>query len=73
MNYEPGTIDCHVFIECKEKIEKMILRLYRLENTEHICDQLQSVHQQIERMHELKKLKLKKDMLNEALNKSEII
>ena len=57
MQYEPGTIDCHVFIECKDQIEKMLLRLNKLDNTEHICDQLQSFHQQIERMHELKKHK----------------
>ena len=50
----------------------MILKLYKLENKEHICDQLQSVYQKIERMHELKKLNLKKDILNKALNKSEI-
>ena len=72
MQYEPGTIDCHVFIECKEQIEKMLLRLYKLDNTEHICDQLQSVHQQIEGMHELKKVKRKKGSPNQALKKSEI-
>ena len=56
---EPGTIDCHIFIECKEQIEKMLLRLYKLENTEHICNQLKSVHQLIEGMHDLKKSKRK--------------
>ena len=56
MQYEPASIDCHVFIECKVKIENMLLRLYKLENTEKICDQLHSVHQQIQRMHELKKV-----------------
>ena len=69
MQYEPGTIDCHVFIECKEQIEKMLLRLYKLENTGHICDQLQSVHNQIEEMHELKKSKRKKDLPSQALYK----
>ena len=59
MQYEPGSIDCHVLIECKVQIEKMLLRLYKLDNTEDICDQLQSVHQQIERMYELKKFKQK--------------
>ena len=59
MQYEPGTNDCHVFIECKVQIEKMLLRLYKLENAKHICDQLQSIHKQIERMHELKKFKQK--------------
>ena len=59
MQYEPGTVDCHVFMQCKEQIEKMLLRLSKLDNTEHICDQLQSVHQQIEGMHQLKKLNTK--------------
>ena len=63
MQYEPGTIDCHVFLECKEQIEKMLLRLSKIDNTVHICDQLQSVHKQIEGMHELKKIKLKKPSL----------
>ena len=61
MEYEAGTIDCHVFMECKEQIEKMLLRLSKIDNTVHICDQLQSVHKQIEGMHELKKSKRKKD------------
>ena len=59
MQYEPGTTDFHVFIECKVQIEKMLLRLYKLENAKHICDQLQSIHKQIERMHEFKKFKQK--------------
>ena len=63
MQYEPGTIDCHVFLECKEKIEKMLLRLHKVDNTEHIREQLQSVYQQIEGMHELKKLSEKKFFL----------
>ena len=60
MQYEPGTIDCHVFIECKEQIGKMLLRLDKVDNTQHICDQLQSIYKQIEGMHEMKKFKLKK-------------
>ncbi len=67
MQYEPGTIDCHVFLECKEQIEKMLLRLHKVENTEHICDQLQSIYQQIEGMHELKKVKRKKILSNQKL------
>ena len=47
MQYEPSTIDCHVFIEYKEQIEEILLRLYKLDNAEYVCDQLQSVHQQI--------------------------
>ena len=63
MQYEPGTIDCHVFLECKEQIEKMLLRLHKVNNTEHICDQLQSIYQQIEGMHELKKVNRKKNSI----------
>ena len=57
MANEAGTIDCHVFMECKEQIEKMLLRLYKVDNTEHISDQLKSIYQQIDGMHELKKIK----------------
>ena len=67
MQYEPGTIDCHVFLDCKEQIEKMLLRLHKIDNTEHICDQLQSIYQQIEGMHELKKVKRKKIYSNQEL------
>ena len=60
---EAGTMDCHVFMECKDQIEKMLLRLYKVDNTEHILDQLQSVYKQIDGMHELKKLK-RNNMMN---------
>ena len=69
MQYEPGTIDCHVFLECKEQIEKMLLRLHKVDNTEHICDQLQAIYKQIEGMHELKKVKQKKIMSNQSIIK----
>ena len=59
MRYEPGSIDCHVFLECKEQIERMLLRLHKVENTEHISDQLQPIYKEIEGMHELKKVKQK--------------
>jgi len=57
MGDEPGTIDCYVFMESKEKIAKIIVDLYKIDNTEHICDQLKSIYQQIEGMHELKNIK----------------
>ncbi len=37
----------------------MIHRLEKVENTEHICDQLQAIYQQIEGIHELKKVQRK--------------
>ena len=60
MVYEPGSSDCLVFIECKNQIEKMLLRLHKVSNTEHIRNQLESIYQQIEGMHELKKSKRRK-------------
>ena len=66
MQYEPGTVDCHVFLECKEQIEKMLLRLHKLENTERICNQLHSIYLQIEVMHDLKKAKQKTFLSSQA-------
>ena len=59
MGREAGTIDCHVFLECKDQIEKMLVRLDKIDNTEHIVAQLQSVYQQIDGTHEWKKIKPK--------------
>ena len=60
MGSEAGTTDCHVYIECKDQIGKMLLRLHKIDNTEHLIGQLQSVYQQIDGMHEWKKIKTKK-------------
>ena len=57
---EAGTIDCYVFLESKEQIAKILFNLNKIDNTEHICDQLKSIYQQIDGMHELKKIKRKK-------------
>ena len=57
MGNEAGTIDCYVFIESKEQIAKILFNLNKIKNTEHICDQLKSIYQQIDGMHELKKIK----------------
>ena len=60
MGNEAGTIDCYVFIESKEQIAKILFKLNKIENTEHICDQLKSIYSQIDGMHELKKSKRRK-------------
>ena len=57
MGTEPGTIDCYVFIDSKEKIEKILFNLSKIDKTEHICDQLKSIYKQIDGIHELKKIK----------------
>ncbi len=53
MPYEPGSPQCRVLINCKAQIETMLLTLSRIENSEHIRDQLVSVHNQLEGLHEL--------------------
>jgi hypothetical protein len=53
MPYEPGSTQCRVLIDCKAQIEAMLLSLERIENSRHIRDQLVSVHNQLEGLHEL--------------------
>ena len=62
MAREAGTIDCLVFLESKDQIEKMLVRLDKIDNTEHIVCQLKFVYQQIDGLHEWKKLSLKRLM-----------
>ena len=57
MTQESGTKDCHIFIESKDKIEKILYRLESVDNTDHICEQLKSSYKLIDGMHELKKSK----------------
>ena len=57
MGNEAGTLDCYMFIESKEQIAKILFNLNKIDNTEHICDQLKSIYSQIDGMHELKKSK----------------
>lgn len=53
MPYEPGSTECRVLIDCKAQIEAMLLSLERIDNSRHIRDQLVSVHNQLEGLHEL--------------------
>ena len=53
MPYEPGSPQCRVLIDCKSQIESMLLSLGRIENSQHIRDQLVSVHNQLEGLHAL--------------------
>jgi len=53
MPYEPGSPECRVLIDCKGQIESMLLALGRIDNSQHIRDQLVSVHNQLEGLHAL--------------------
>jgi len=57
MAYEPGTTDCRVLIDSKAQIEAILLNLAKLENTQHIRQQLVAVHNQLEGLHELRRQK----------------
>ena len=52
-------MNCHIFLECKEQIEKMLLRLNKVENTEHIRSTTVCLPTN-RRYAELKKIKRKK-------------
>lgn len=53
MPYEPGSPECRVLITCKGQIETMLLSLEKIDNSQHIRDQLVSVYNQLEGLHEL--------------------
>lgn len=53
MPYEPGSPECRVLIDCKGQIETMLLSLEKIDNSRHIRDQLVSVYNQLEGLHEL--------------------
>lgn len=51
MSYEPGSLECRVLIDCKGQVEAMLLTLSRIDNSEPIREQLVSVHNQLESLH----------------------
>jgi len=53
MPYEPGSPECRVLIDCKDQLASMLLALSRIENTEPIREQLLTVHNELEALHEL--------------------
>ena len=58
MSYEPGTTECRVLINSKESIETMLLNLSRLEGAESILLQLRQVHQQLEKLHDQRRIQV---------------
>jgi len=55
MSYEPGTSECRLLIDSKEQIEAALANLSRLENTDHIRQQLLAVYNQLEGLHDLRR------------------
>jgi len=52
MPYEPGTSECRVLIDSKGQIEAILRSLARLENTEAIRQQLVTVYNELEQLHD---------------------
>ena len=55
MAYEPGTSECRVLIDSKAQIESVLRNLSRLESTETIRQQLVSVYNELEQLHDLRR------------------
>lgn len=57
MSYEPGTSECRLLIDSKDQIEAVLANLAKLENTDHIRQQLLAVYNQLEGLHDLRRTK----------------
>ena len=55
MTVEPGSTDCRLLIDAKRSLEDVLKTLSDLPHTDHIRQQLLSVHNQLEGMHDLKR------------------
>ena len=53
MLYESGTRECHVLIESKNRIERIIFDLQGIENIDHVSSQLLAIYNQLEGIHQL--------------------
>ena len=53
MLYESGTRECHILVESKNRIERILFDLNGMENIDHISSQLLAIYNQLEGIHEL--------------------
>ena len=53
MLYEPGTRECHILMESKNRIERIIFDLNGIENIDHVSAQLLAISNQLECIHQL--------------------
>ncbi len=56
MSYEPGSIECRIFIECKENIMTTRQSLNSIKDTtgsiKNICNRLTDIYKELDHMHE---------------------
>ena len=53
MLYEPGTRECHILMESKNRIERIVFDLNGIENIDHVSAQLLAIYNQLEGIHQL--------------------
>ena len=56
MPYEPGSIQCRGLIAAKENLLSAINSLSKIDNTNHIKDQLKQIYRELDEMHEGRKV-----------------
>ena len=59
MSYEPGSPECRSLIEAKDNILNAIKSIKKIDNTIDIECQLLSIYKELEKLHEVRRLKEK--------------
>ena len=55
MIYEPGTMECRILIDAKDKLMDMQINLSTLDGTNETVDQLKEIYKDLDHMHEMMK------------------
>ena len=56
MPYEPGSTECRGLIAAKESLLTAMSSLNRIENTDHIKNQLKEIYKELDMIHEGRKV-----------------
>jgi len=57
MSYEPGSLECRHLIEAKENLLNAKKSLSKISNMESIEEQLLNIYNELEKMHEIRRIK----------------
>ena len=62
MSYEAGSTECRGLIEAKESLIKAMSSLRSIKNLDHIQDKLRIVYNELEQLHESRRIKESNDL-----------
>ena len=62
MSYEAGSTECRGLIEAKESLIKAMNSLGAIQNVDHIQQTLRDVYNDLERLHESRRIKESNDL-----------